>query len=252
MDRHAWSNLLVRGAALIALMVTLTGCGGGGQDYRHDADTEVITFDSRTVAGPPADNETCNHIPNLRVWGDGRVVIVDSGSNRLVRAGTLDDSQMQAVIKLLDGHGILKQTTPLPANPAGTGYALTVQLNSGTYTQGWYSRPALLDELRSAINPSRLREYVPEKGLLVTGSFTLWTPPVALMTEWPTSTYGFSLSEATQGKWVSGDALQFLWKTINTNNPAGLREGNRVWGIGLEIPGISIQDPPFDCWVRTK
>ena len=81
----------------------------------------------------------CNHIPNLRIWGDGRTIYADYQTGlRTVYTGHMDPDQVAAALKLLKTHGFFMPVPMEPANPVGTYFKLRVTLSSDP--QDFYTR----------------------------------------------------------------------------------------------------------------
>ena len=194
----------------------------------------------------------CNHIPNLRIWGDGRTILADYDQQtglRTVYTGYLDSTQIAAALELLKNRGFFLPVAPKPANPSGTFFTLRVMLSSDP--QDFYTRSdkTTYKKLVSSFDLSQFTVFAPSEALLVTSQFVRDKPDQ----EWPTR-FGFSLTEADQGLWIQGEALDYLWQFVNewsTYIPA-LRENGSFYSIALEIPGISALDPPFNCWDGLK
>lgn len=228
-------------------------------DYPNDKDTLVISLESHLIAGPPEIGQGCNDIPDLRVWGDGRIVFSQNatGQHRIVKTGNLDKSQIQSLLELIAKSSFFSPNTPEVPNPAGVGYELTVELKSGTYDYSWADQwtgpPAIYSDLIKAVEGYDLAEFTPEKALLVSSSYQLSYPPGDQLPVWP-SRFSFSLASADKGTWISGDMLTFLWQSVNDSQyiVPGFQQDNHFYSIALEIPGISREEPPFDCWGSWK
>ena len=229
-------------------------------EYEQDSQTLVISADRSGSPGGPRPGEMCNRIPGLRVWGDGRVVYAyfQPDRGRVVKTGYLDSAQIQSLLQILTEGGFFRTNTPEARNPAGTSYDIDVNLKSRGFNYSWNSEPVLYTDLMSAIQEIHLAEFSPEKALLVTDYFSMSSSHDNPLPEWPTQ-YGFSLAEADQGYWVTSEALAFLWQVVNdprnlldNHRVPGLRDGDKIYSFALEIPGVSLYEPPYNCWGSTK
>jgi hypothetical protein len=223
-------------------------------EYQNDPSLEVIYLDSRLSPGAPIPGEICNHIPDLRIWGDNRIVYRQyQYGRRRVWTGFLDSQQVQSMLKQLKNQEFFQPHAPEPANPAGTGYVIKVNLKSGNFIHSWNGKPKLFSDLINTIDMSLLTEFLPQKALLVTNEYYSNYLSEGELPVWSTM-YGFSLKEAENGRWITGDSLAFLWNTINENKYElpGFRDGNRAYAFALQINGISSLNPPFQCWGSYK
>ncbi len=224
--------------------------------YQNDKNTLVISADAQLSPAGGLLGEYCNHIPDLRVWGDGRVIFSQYSPDRKrsVKIGNFDKSQIQTLLQLIAKSGFFRPNTPEVPNPAGTGYELKVVLTSGTYDYNWTFQPIIYSDLIKAAGAYDLAEFTPERALLVSSPYYPdWTQPKTDLPIWP-SEYSFSLAEADKGSWVSGDMLTFLWNSVNNSRyiVPGFQEDNKSYSIALQVPGVSFAEPPFNCWGSVK
>lgn len=223
-------------------------------EYQADRSVQVIVADTSSVGGWQFLGQMCNHIPDLRVWGDGRVVYSHfQDGKRVVEAGSLDPAQIQLLLQTIAGAGFFRKNTPEVPNPQGDYFTLTVHLKSGTFSYSWNSAPGFYSALTGVVARMGLPEYTPDRALLVSTPCSIsHCPQGVALPEWPAG-YGFSLADAEHGGWIAGEALSFVWQAVNMTFPVpGFREGNKGYGIALEIPGVSWSEPPFDCWGSMK
>jgi hypothetical protein len=56
---------------------------------------------------------------------------------------------------------------------------------------------------------------------------------------------GFSLEEATQGRWLEGETLAQVWKIVNANWARMIiQEGEAYYQLSIQVPDISLTPPP--------
>jgi hypothetical protein len=220
--------------------------------YDTSPETVVVYANARITAGAPEPGQTCNYIPNLRIWGDGRVVLREyNDGQRYVYSSHYDPAQIRELLVFLEDQGIFEPRTPMMPNPAGTYSTVTINLRAGEYGFFWDNPSTpVFAEFLSLIDPGELTPYVPQEALLVVGSYPGSCPPEHELPEWPTR-FGISLAEVRKSdRWVTGDALAFVWQAIN-DHPfplTGFIEDGQAYAVALQIPGVSYKEPPFDCW----
>ena len=242
-------GLLLVGFVITSILAEITP---DLDSYSRSPQDLVIAADENTAPGGPLPGQACNHIPNLRIWGDGRTVYTayQPTGERTVYTGRLDPEQIADALELLKNRGFFEPVTPETPNPAGTFFELRVNLAPNQQDSTIRSDKTYFTELVNAFDLSQFTVFTPAQALLVTSGYR--TRDLNLR-EWPGS-FGFSLAEADQGKWIQGPALDFLWQFVNTwrGTVPALSENGKAYVIDLEIPGISKFDPPFDCWGSLK
>lgn len=228
---------------------------GLAPEYETDPATQVIFIDWRDVSAWQIRGSMCNHIPILSVWGDGRTLY--SGfrtGTRVVEAGTLDSTQIHALIQTIAGAGFFTETPKETEiiNPAGDYFYLTVNLITGTFSTDSVGWSKITPDIDAAIDTMGLPAYTPERGLLIsTPCSQTYCPSIDQIPAWPDGT-GISLADAQKGVWITGDVLSTIWQAENASWIPVFRDGNVIYGLALEIPGISYLEPPFNCWGDVK
>ena len=220
--------------------------------YSNDKDVVIIYANHNAWPGGSLPGQECNRIPNLRIWGDGHIVFsdVDNGSRRVL-AGKISQEEIKGLFEMLDKMGFFNNPPPNSINPAGTGYQIIVNLEKQKYQSFWSNETEIYAVLINSIEQEHLDIYTPEEGLLVVGPYKA-SAAIDAFPKWPQNA-DFSLAEVGQeGKWISGEILLYVWEIIN-NQPeplTGIEENGNIYAVGLEIRGISPEDPPYDCWNR--
>lgn len=217
--------------------------------YRQNPDALVIYADILSWPGGGMPGQACNQIPALRIWGDGRVVSSQiMGGVRQILVGTLTVEQLSGLLAMLEGIGYFDNPPPDSLNEAGTGYSLQVNLKWQQFHSFWAAENEVFNAVIEAVAVADLELFTPARGLLMVEPYAGLT-----LDEYPAWPEDFPLSLAevgAQGCWVEGDILAYAWETIN-HQPApltGVKQNGTIYAIGLEIEGISLQDPPYDCW----
>jgi hypothetical protein len=217
--------------------------------YRKEPDVVVVYADILSWPGGPLPGQACNQVPALRIWGDGRIVFAQLvGGVRQVFVGTLTVDELSGLLVMLERMDYFDNPPPDSLNPAGTGYSLQVNLKWRQINSFWATENEVFNAVIEAIKVEALGLFTPAKGLLTVGPYAGMI--LEAYPEWPQD-FPFSLAQVgAEGRWVEGDILTYAWETIN-HQPApltGIEENGMRYAIGLEIEGISLQDPPFDCW----
>ena len=247
---------IVLGCVLALLVIGITACGGGARseaeplDYRADADELVIFADENTSPGGFMIGQECNHIPRLRIWGDGRTIFTEMVEGvRQVRVGQMPAETIDAILAKLDEMDYFENPPENTMNPNGTGYRLSVHLVSDSHESFWSELNNLYPAVFEPIDSTALSNFVPEKGYLVIGP-RLKQDAFQDAPEWPAE-FSKRLSDpATSGREVSGEELDFLWNAVNRQPEplTGIRDGDGIYAVALFIEGISMAEPPFRCW----
>jgi hypothetical protein len=217
--------------------------------YRQDPDVVVVYADILSWPSGPLPGQACNQIPALRIWGDGRIVFVQAvGGVRRVMVGTLTADELSGLLGMLEEMDYYDNPPPDLINEAGTGYILQVNLKWRQVHSFWATENDVFRAVIEAIEVEALELFTPETGLLTVGPYAGMN--LEAYPEWPQD-FPFSLAEVgAEGRWVEGDILTYAWEKINQHRLplTGVEENGTVYAIGLEITGISLQDPPYDCW----
>jgi hypothetical protein len=197
-----------------------------------------------------------NYVADASVWGDGRIVWVDPsqvGTTRQVLEGKLTPEQLQAFLQKAAEAGFFSwEDRYADENIADIpDQCLSIRLESQTKQVCEYGQGApaafhqLYDELASGADATGTA-YVPEKAYLqalkIEGETAPTTPVDAV---WSAETMGFSLEEATQGRWLEGETLAQVWEIVNANWARMIiQEGDAYYQLSIQVPDISLTPPP--------
>jgi len=215
--------------------------------FERNSSTVIMFAEARSSGGPPWPTEYCNYVPELRIWGDGRVVISEQlAGSRQVRIGHVDEATKQELLQILIRQGFFSWTPEYP-NPAATGFKLQTILQSGKYGHAWNDPdpPEIYKQILVAIGVDRLNLFVPQNARLMATSDT-GPGMFGESSEWP-ARFGITLQGITgSGVEVSGDVLAFAWQMISEGRWL-FKEGNTEYVIWLQVPAIFIPDKTFGC-----
>lgn len=127
---------------------------------------------------------------------------------------------------------------------------MNVYFKSGKVSRSWNYRPPLVDQFLERLPQAEFSLYQPEKALLLVENAGAGGPSAENFPDWPAYLELSLASVPNEGVWVDEAVLLFLWKSVNAQHqvPPGFRVGSQYYIVGLEIPGVSMKDVPFNCW----
>lgn len=238
--------------------------GPGGGTPKTDApppevvwnpDPETLIGSGTFCCGFTTPTVPLNYIPDFQIWGDGRYVwvVYNSDNSRQVLQGQLTEDQLTALLQKAVDAGFFgwedRYANDLVADLAEK--CITITLESATKKVCEYAKGApeafhtLYDNFASG-NGIKGTDFVPTRGYLTAFDLGALARPISQDDiAWPADQL-FSLSTAIdKGVWAEGDALLLAWQAVNQNPWEGLvYEGENFFGIGLQIPGLSMNPPP--------
>ena len=244
-----WLVLGIAGSLLLA------ACGASQPaevsiDYSTEADELVIFADENTTPGGYSIGQECNHIPRLRIWGDGRTIYSDiENGRRRVLVGQTPPEMINAILEKLDDLEYFSNPPDSTFTSAGSGYRIGINLKRENHNSFWSQLNPIYTTVVESFDPSILTEFFPDEGYLVVGP-RLRQDIFTNAVEWPAD-FGFQLSdEDASGRTLRAEPLEFLWQAIN-NQPeplTGIRDGDGIYAVAVFVEGISVGAPPFRCW----
>jgi len=222
-------------------------------DVRWDPSPTALViryYSPYTTAGLAGAFDRRYYIPEVQVWGDGRIMwTLQEGARRRVLEGQLTTGRMEALLQRLLDTGFLDWADEYQTL-GGNSYPsmhLSVRFahrskevsEHGGAPDGYYELAEFLTGGAGATG----HDYVPARGYLsaVPGPIEAHAPP------WPDGTAGITLDEVGDGRYVDGESLAFAWQLMNENPkaPVYVRSGGRVYTIMVQIPGVSYFEPPL-------
>lgn len=241
------------------LSIVLAGCGSFAIPFgsapldslEYDADPNLLLIAAQNLGPIMPPVAQCILLPDLRVWGDGRVVrVLSKGDRREVAVGQLNPDRVRELLLFLQRQGAL---SPWPRqvsapNPSGARFIFRVQLKKGPVEQSAFPPPPVFfAELLDFLNPD-LKPLIPQKAFLIS-TLGYGTPEQAR--DLPAGV-NVSLAQAMeQGVWIDGDALDFFWDDVNhLLSSHTFRQNGKVYSVALEISGVGSKEPPEHCWAE--
>ncbi len=250
--------------SLFASCVLLTACATLPPTLQPSATSSPQAIQVRWDTSPtalvvryytgPAIGITYNpnyYIPEIQVWGDGRIIWVEGHAPRRVLTGRLTTDQMKSLLQRIADAGFF-------------GWADKYGIGGSTHAPGHLS-VSLMSQSKEVVayDPTAPRAYFELTGFLqggagATGSDFIPTrgyltaqcwPPVKGTTpsaQWPDATAGFTLDQVGIGRYIEGETLSFAWQTVNQlpTSPVYVKSNDQTCVIMVQIPGVSFFEPP--------
>lgn len=190
--------------------------------------------------GGQPDVPFCNHVPELRIWGDGRVVKkVWEGKTQVIWTGYISPDEMQEILAILNKHGFFGTPTG-EINPAGTGFDIIVNLQTGSFQSTWQpsNHPPVYQAIVSLITP-KLSRFTPQQATLFATPYSGRFHLPDDVPQWPDD-FGFHLIDVPEdGQLVRGEALEYLWQAVSQRPVLTVfQDGDNIYAVSLAIPDI--------------
>jgi hypothetical protein len=202
-----------------------------------------------------------NHIPTARLWGDGRLMWIESTGTgaRTVYEASLSESAMRGALQRIIDGGFFRPHLPqvFPARNAFTVTAVTVNLLARSEHRD-YDNLAIetyrtSEGLRNAIHHlasgagSEGNPYVPQSGFVLAwpadDSGCDFIPPDT--PSWPSDMSYPDLIASGDGAWLGGRPLLFIWEVVNRNEECSLLHSPEgLLDVALLVPGVTVVQPP--------
>ena len=198
-----------------------------------------------------------NYLPAALVWGDGHILWTksDSKGHRQVLEGMLSQDQMSVLVQgaLSQGFFDWKELYKSPNSPTDLPpKCISLQLKDRSHRVCEYFKGAptefnnLYNTLASGAGLQG-KDYRPLKGFLVSHPQSTSYKPTSTgqLLVWDAKSTNLSLSQAINGLWVEGPALEAAWELVQSR-PAGpmVKDNSNYYQLSLQIPGVSMIEPP--------
>ena len=235
---------------IIAWLVTLAACGRRPVEWDQDPQALIVQYYSPyTTAGLAGAYDPNYYIPEIRVWGDGRVVWVeDSGNARQVLAGQLSEGDMQQLVQTIVDTGFFDWEAGYQELGGNSFPPMHLQVNLSDRSHEVSEHggaPAefymLVDQLTAGAGVEG-QPLEPAAGYL---TVRLWGT-AGDAPQWPGDALGLTLDQVGQGCTLEGDLLVFAWEQVNANPtaPVYVQSGGQLASIMVQAPGVSYTEPP--------
>jgi hypothetical protein len=250
-------NSVARYQLLITLLFSILACTSlfpPRPAVAWDTSPAALVIRASNCCGLVPQTFVDNYVPDAQLWGDGRLVWVESGAGgaRQILTATLSTAEMEALLQSFVDAGFFGwqasyadySVTDMPST------CLLVTLLSGAkqvceYYQG---APAAFHQLFAEVVRGAGQtgtEFVPERGYLTAYPLPAGQPGLAAEWQWPSEAVGFGLAEAQSGLWVDGPALDLAWSVVSANYwNTTVQDGADYYEITVKVPGVSWVSPP--------
>ena len=196
-----------------------------------------------------------NYLPDFQIWGDGRYIWVTTNAEnptRQVLQGQLTEDQLTSILEKAINAGFFgwedRYENLMISDLADQ--CLTINLESVIKSVCEYASGApeafhsLYDSLAAGSGIAGA-DYIPTEGFLTSFPYPEEAAQPVQESDILSEETFFSLSEAVNGMWIEGEALVQAWNAINADPwNATVRQGDTFYNISLQIPGLSMNEPP--------
>ena len=205
-----------------------------------EKDPQAVVISATFCCGFVPQLAVTNYIPEAQIWGDGRIVWVvqeDTGSRSVFQA-QLTPEEISSLLEQIAGAGFFGWEARYGDFTVSdlADQCLQVNLESGSTAVCEYYKgaPQAFHELYDFITSGAGKRggiYTPETGYLTDGRGLVSVLP--------------GLDEVGDGVWIKGPALELAWQAVNARPWLPMvKSGDRLYEIGLQIPGLSREAPP--------
>jgi hypothetical protein len=221
-----------------------------------EKDPQAVVISATFCCGFVPQLAVTNYIPEAQIWGDGRIVWVvqeDTGSRSVFQA-QLAPEEVSALLEQIAGAGFFGWEARYGDFTVSdlADQCLQVNLESGSTAVCEYYKgaPQAFHELYDFITSGAGKRggiYTPETGYLTVNELgpAVQAGPIDTSVDWDAAGLELSLDEVGDGVWIKGPALELAWQAVNARPWLPMvKNGDRLYEIGLQIPGLSREAPP--------
>jgi hypothetical protein len=256
-------NMMNKLALFLALLVLTVSCkiAESPQPIAEAALSQPVTWDTSpsativrfyspyTTAGSQGGSfDKRYYIPEVQLWGDGRIVWVRyEGVRRQVLEGQLTTEQMQILLQQIVEAGFFEWDSVYYTLGGHSSAPRHLQVNlvdrakeiseHGGAPEAFYQLVELLLNGAGATG----HDYVPTQGFL---SLRLGSPDLKGGVAWPEQA-AITPEVVGEGRYIEGEILEFVWEIVNRNPlaPVYVRFEAKTYLIMIQIPGLSYYEP---------
>jgi len=240
--------------ALALAMLACQALSTPGPEVKWDTSPDKVVIRATFCCGFVPQGYALNYIPDVQVWGDGRIIWVQTSNSgeRRVLEGHLTETEMKTLLQRVADDGFFGwkdnyadyTVTDVPSQCLSVEFAS----QSKSVCEYYQGAPQAFHELYAYIASgagTTGADFVPAKGYLTAYPQTFSGPAPQPDLHWPADSLGFSLSEAVGGRWAEGEALELAWRVVNTKLWGGVvQDGEAYYQLTIQVPGVSQNAPP--------
>ena len=231
-----------------------TPAGETGQiNWNHSPDQRIIQ--AIFCCGFTTRNFAMNYLAEATVWGDGRIVWVEQSPEgaRQVLEGHLTMDQLNNLFQRVVETGFFdwdeRYANEMIADAADKCLQITIENRSKEVCEYVEGAPPAFHDLYAEVAAgagATGTPYVPKRGYLTATVLPEGGDFSETVEMWPEEAAGFSLSEATGGRWVEGEALDTAWRVVNQGPFTAVEEGETYYELTLQLPDLSLTELPLE------
>jgi hypothetical protein len=232
--------------------VTEAPAGGPGTVlWDPNPSTLIVRFYSpSTTAGLAGAFDRRYYIPEVQLWGDGRIIwVVREGAGRRVMAGRLTTEQMETLLGRIVAAGFFEweEAYYTPGGHSFPPMHLLVNLadrskeisEHGGAPEAYYE----LEEVLLSGAGAEGHDYEPMQGYLTVSP----GPAEVAGPAWP-DWAAVTPDQVAEGTTVAGETLAYVWDLVNRNPtaPVYVSHEGKTYQIMVQIRGVSYFEPPAE------
>jgi hypothetical protein len=246
---------------LLVLSALLVACKTEGKPHSAATSTQAVgvgwntepsamilkLYSPYTTAGLAGAYDDRYYIPEVQIWGNGRIVwVTQEGQRRRVLEGQLTTEQMEGLLQQIVEVGFFEWEDEYYTLGGNSSPPMYMQVNligqskemseHGGAPEAYYELEDLLLKGAGAVG----HDCVPAQGYLS-------VEPLSIELEGPEWPDGVAVTpkEVGEGKYIEGETLKYVWETVNRNPraPVYVRFEGETYRIMVQIPGVSYFEP---------
>lgn len=243
-----------RAIALLVLCASVAACAALPKEtekieWNADPSAVIVRFYSPyTTAGLAGTFDERYYVPEVQIWGDGRIVwVIREGTGRRIMEGQLTTAEMEALLERIVEVGFFEWEDAYytPGGHSMPSMHLLVNLAGRSKEVSEHGgAPDTYYELEEWLRQgagAEGHEYVPTRGYLT-------VEPLSVDLEaprWPEDA-SVTPDQAREGRYVEGGTLAFAWELLNRNPtaPVYATHQGQTYRLMVQIPGLSYVEPP--------
>lgn len=251
---HKGLGILQKKVLILVLSLLVAACGAISpvrSDVAWDTDPSALIvrfYSPYTTAGLAGAFDDRYYVPEVQIWGDGRIIwVTQEGSGRRILEGQLSSEEMTVLLERIVEAGFFtwEDEYYTPGGHSMPPMHLLVNLVDRSKEMSEHGgAPDAYYELEELLRNGAGVEghpFVPSRGYLTVEplSVDLGGP------EWPHDA-DVTPDEVGEGTYIEGQTLAFTWELVNQNPtaPVYVSYGGDAYRIMMQVPGVSYFDPP--------
>jgi hypothetical protein len=220
-------------------------------ELKWDTSPDALIIETYVAGGLVPINYQKNYIPEARVWGDGRILWVESsGGTRRVLEGHLSEDELRALLQKISEAGFFGwddfyQPREMVYDAGTTTLTVNLLDTHKSVSEYFQGAPAKFHELAAYLGDgagASGADFVPTRAYLTALPFG--DDNIKSDYVWPDESAGFTLAEAVGGRYIEGEALEFAWQVVKQSMNAILESGGQRYQLLVQVPGVSLEAPP--------